>query len=264
MSEVKIACVIPARMGSSRFPGKPLLEVQGIPMVEHVRRRALLCPDFSSVVVATCDEEISRAIKGYGGDVVMTSSSHPGATDRVAEAAGKMECTHVVNLQGDEILVLPEDLKAMATQIKKAPKGPAWNAIAPINDSGDMKDPSIVKCVVSQSDRIMYCTRDFSTLPVTKALNPVRIILGILGFEISFLKNFRTVGRTPAEQIEGIDQNRIIENDIQLQGVPFSKGYPGVNSPPEVEIVNQFLKTDPRQKNLLREVLAMTKTSLAK
>src|SRR3990172_2252604 len=97
-------------MASSRFPGKPLLKIRGLAMVEHVRRRTLLCKELSEVIVATCDSAIASVVKGYGGKALMTSPSHPGALDRVAEAAGYVDCTHVVNVQGDQVLVLPEDI----------------------------------------------------------------------------------------------------------------------------------------------------------
>ena len=100
LSKTRVAAIIPARMASSRFPGKPLLEVRGLPMVEHVRRRALLCKEFSEVVVATCDREIAVAVERHGGVVVMTSSAHKAASDRVAEAMEGLQCTHVVNVQG--------------------------------------------------------------------------------------------------------------------------------------------------------------------
>ena len=109
-AHVRVAAIIPARMASSRLPGKPLLDIAGLPMIEHVRRRARRCRRFVEVVVATCDQEIAQAVKRYGGDVIMTSATHPAASDRVAEAMRHLDCTHVVNVQGDEILVLPEDL----------------------------------------------------------------------------------------------------------------------------------------------------------
>lgn len=166
MSDVRVAAIIPARMGSTRFPGKPLLMIRGLPMVEHVRRRALLSKAFCSVVVATCDGEIADAVERYGGEILMTSPLHQAATDRVAEAMAKMECSHIVNLQGDEILVLPEDLARMASAIAAAPETAAWNAIAPIERRDELSDRSIVKCVVSRSNRILFCARDFSSLPV--------------------------------------------------------------------------------------------------
>lgn len=248
---VKVAAIIPARMASSRFPGKPLLPFRGVPMVEHVRRRALLAGVFSDVVVAACDEEIKDAIESYGGRVIMTSPSHPGATDRVSEAVDHLDCTHVVNVQGDEVLILPEDLRNMVDSIKKNPAGPAWNAIAPITDAADLSDKAVVKCVVSTSNRILSCSRLYPHMkPET-----VRIILGILGFERKFLKSYGSLSRTPLEMQESIDQNRTIEHDFLLAGVPFSKGYPGINEPREVALVESYLKNDPRQTEVLEEIL---------
>jgi len=255
MSDVRVTAIIPARMGSTRFPGKPLLQVHGLPMVEHVRRRALLCHGFSDVVVATCDEEIRRAVEGFGGRVVWTKATHPGATDRVAEAASMIDCTHVVNVQGDEILVLPEDLDRMVLAIQSRPQGPAWNALAPVESSADLAARSIVKCVVSNSSRVLYCSRDFSRLPVRSPYDPVRVILGILAYERGFLLRLSGLSRTPGELAESIDQNRIVEHDVELWGVSFSKAYPGINEPAEVSIVERILDQDARQKEILEQII---------
>lgn len=248
---VKVAAIIPARMASTRFPGKPLLPFRGIPMVEHVRRRVVLSGVFSDVVVAACDPEIKQAVEGFGGRVIMTSPAHPGATDRVSEAADHLDCTHVVNVQGDEILILPDDLKNLVNAINAAPAGPAWNAIAPISTPEELADRAIVKCVASPSDRVMFCSRVFAHM---KPEN-VRIILGILAYEKKFLKSYGTLPRTPLEIQESIDQNRILEHNVPLQGVPFSKGYPGINEPREVAMVEKYLKEDPRQAAALEKIL---------
>ncbi|MFN0118595.1 MAG: cytidylyltransferase domain-containing protein [Elusimicrobiota bacterium] len=247
----KIAAIIPARMASTRFPGKPLLKFQGLPMVEHVRRRTILSGVFSDVVVATCDKEIQEEIESFGGKVIMTSIHHPGATDRVIEAMGHLDCSHIVNVQGDEILILPEDLVTMVNAIKKNPIGAAWNAIAPIMESKDLTDTSIVKCIVSNSNKVLFCSRQF---PHLKPEN-VRIILGILGYEKKFLLNFGKLTRTPAESFESIDQNRIIEHDFLLQGIPFFKGYPGINEPREVSLVETYMKNDEKQKIILSSII---------
>lgn len=253
---VRVAAIIPARMGSSRFPGKPLLDVHGLPMVEHVRRRALLCKGFSEVVVATCDEEIASAVRGFGGRVIMTAATHQAATDRVSEAMGHVECTHVVNVQGDEILIMPTDLERLVDAIATEPSGAAWNAVARIESEDELSDHSIVKCVVSRSNRVLYCSRDFSALPVRKAtFDPVRWILGILGYSRPFLERYGAMGRTPLELAESIDQSRIIEHDVALQGVEFERGYPGINEPREVAVVERYLNEDPRQQRLLIEIL---------
>src|SRR5574341_1485452 len=104
MTGVRIAAIIPVRMGSVRLPGKPLLSLHNLPMVEHVRRRALLCPALQQVVVATCDQEIAKAVESYGGLVIMTSPLHRTGTDRAAEAASHLDSTHVLIVQGDEPL----------------------------------------------------------------------------------------------------------------------------------------------------------------
>src|SRR5262249_24890860 len=158
-------------------------------------------------------------------------SSHVAATDRVAEAASHLECTHVVNVQGDEILVLPGDLRHMVDVIRQDPSGQAWNAVAGIESGGELSDSSIVKCVVSRSLRVMSCARDFSRVRFGPQFDPIRKILGVLAFERSFLTRYLCLERTPLEVAESIDQSRMIEHDVHLQGVEFRCGYPGINEP---------------------------------
>lgn len=260
MNEVKIAAIIPARMASSRYPGKPLIEIEGLPMIEHVRRRTLLCKEFSDVVVATCDQEIYDTVKKYDGNVMMTSHDHIMASDRVAEAAEHLDCTHVINVQGDEILVLPEDLAVMVDvimvdAINSSPEKLYWNATASIETEEELGDTSIVKCVLTAHGKIMYCARDFSSLEPTNGFDPVHKILGILGYTRESLNCYKNLPRTPLEVSQSIDQSRIIENDLELFSVPFSGGYPGINEPREVEMVNTILKTDSRQKQVLHQIV---------
>ncbi|MBU2266409.1 MAG: NTP transferase domain-containing protein, partial [Candidatus Omnitrophica bacterium] len=107
MNKKKIAAVIPARMASSRFPGKPLVDILGLPMIEHVRRRALLSEIFNDVYVATCDNEIKETVERYGGKAVMTADTHQRCTDRIEEAAEKLDVDIVVIISGDEPLIDP-------------------------------------------------------------------------------------------------------------------------------------------------------------
>jgi 3-deoxy-manno-octulosonate cytidylyltransferase (CMP-KDO synthetase) len=225
-------------------------------MVEHVRRRALLCKEFSEVVVATCDREIVATVERYGGRVVMTSAAHSAATDRVAEAAHGLECTHVVNVQGDEILVLPDDLEKIVRAVFAEPAESAWNAVARIEHLDELADHSIVKCVVSKSNRVLFCSRDFSLLPVAEAgFEPVRKILGILAYARSFVLCYGSMERTPLERAEAIDQSRIIEHGVALHAVEFMKGYPGINEPREVKLVEKYLNEDPLQLAVLEKIL---------
>jgi 3-deoxy-manno-octulosonate cytidylyltransferase (CMP-KDO synthetase) len=244
-------------MASSRLPGKPLLLFHGLPMIEHVRRRVVMSGSFAEVVVATCDDEIARPIEQFGGRVIMTSTRHQSASDRVAEAVDHLDATHVVNVQGDEILVLPEDLARMAQAISASPEVSAWNAVAPIERLEELSDRSIVKCVVSKSNRVLFCSRDFSLLSLKDCnFAPVKNVLGILGYERSFLKRFKEIDRTPLELLESIDQSRIVESDEILQGVNFSRGYPGINESREMAIVERYLEHDPLQRMVLDRILA--------
>lgn len=251
MNPIKIAAIIPARMASSRYPGKPLIEIEGLPMVEHVRRRALLCPEFTDVIVATCDREIRDAVEKFGGKVLMTSDKHVMASDRVAEAAESLDCSHIVNVQGDEILVIPDDLRKMAQALMKNPDTPYWNAVAPVENKDELTDTAVVKCVLSQSGRILYCARDFSHLHLKNEYEPIRKVLGILGYRRENLMAYRDLQRTPLEVSQSIDQSRIIEHDIALQSVPFRSGYPGINDHREEQFVRLILKTDPLQQAIL-------------
>lgn len=255
MIDFKIAAIIPARMASSRYPGKPLININGLPMIEHVRRRVILCQDFCKVVVATCDIEIKDVVEQFGGEVVMTSKQHLAASDRVAEAAQSIDCTHIVNVQGDEILVLPENLNRLIKSIKNHPNEEFWNATSPINTEKDLADESIVKCVISKSDRIIFCSRDFSFVPKSENFQAIRMILGIIAYNRHSLLNYNKLPRTPMEEIFSIDQFRIIENDVPLLAVFFPKGYIGINNPYEESQVKNILSNDDNQKTILELIL---------
>ncbi|MDO8527447.1 MAG: 3-deoxy-manno-octulosonate cytidylyltransferase [Deltaproteobacteria bacterium] len=250
-SNVKIAAIIPARMASARLPGKPLLEIEGLPMIEHVRRRVLLSGAFSDVVVATCDREIAEVVEKNGGRVMMTSIAHKVATERIVEAMQNLDCTHVMNVQGDEILVLPGDLAQMAEAIRANPSGASvWNAIARITEPKDLMDTAIVKCVVSKTDRLLFCSRKFLFS------ESVFQVVGILAYQRKFLEEFSKLNQTPLELLESVEQSRILEHDMTIQGVRFEKGYPGINTPVEAETVKLILKEDPIQRSILLSLRA--------
>ena len=253
MSRVKVVAIIPARMGSTRFPGKPLLEINDIPMIEHVRRRVSLCKGFSDVIVATCDKEIFDCVDFSGGKVVMTSNKHIMATDRVAEVAEDLNCSHIINVQGDEILILPKDLEKIINKIKKYPQRNYWNAVAPIENQEELLDTSIVKCVSLNSDKIIYFSRNFSLLK-DGSISSIRKVLGILAYKKDALFEYSKMERTNLEINESIDQFRVVENDKTLWGISISKGYIGVNEPREVDIVKKILIEDKVQRSILKKI----------
>tara|TARA_B100001057_G_C22775150_1_gene921286 strand:- start:464 stop:1231 length:768 start_codon:yes stop_codon:yes gene_type:complete len=255
VKKFKIIAVLPARMNSSRYPGKPLIEISGIPMIEHVRRRVLKCNYFDRVIVATCDKKIFNAIKNYGGDVVMTSNKHKMASDRVAEVVKLIDCTHVVNIQGDELLVVPREINKLIRNIKKNQNIDFWNAIAPINNKLELKDRNVVKCVISNSSNLLFCTRYVNEGGNYKNIQIVYSVLGILAFSKKGILAFSNLKRTSIEQRDSIDQMRIIQNDIILKGIKFKMAYPGINTKDEEMNVRKILRNDQLQKKILKSII---------
>jgi len=252
--KTNVAAIIPARMNSSRYPGKPLLIIKGLPMIEHVRRRTLLSNSFNQVVVATCDNIIFKTIRSYGGQVIMTSSKHKMATDRVAEAVKKINCTHVVNVQGDEILLSPKELRNFVFKIKKNPQIDYWNAISKILLKKEILDINIVKCLISKSNRLIYCSRNFSDIKDKTKIKHIYRVLGILAFTKNSLIDFTKSQRTPIETSQSIDQMRLIENDKSVSTYEFLNAYDGINTKKEEKKVINILNNDIYQKKILNNI----------
>ena len=152
MSKKQTVVIIPARMGSSRFPGKPLKNILNLPMIEHVRRRALLCEVVDEVYVATCDREIADVVAKHNGKAIMTSDKHERCTDRVQEAVGKIAADIIVNLQGDEPLFFPEVINRLVSPMLKDDKIGCTNLLSVITDENDLRDKDIVKAVLGHGN----------------------------------------------------------------------------------------------------------------
>ena len=256
MIKMKIVAVIPAHLASVRFPKKILFQFHGLPMIEHVRRRALLSKAVSEVYVATCDEEIAVAIRGFGGKVIMTSNTHTNGTTRVAEAVKNIDCTHVMLLQGDEPLLLPRHLDSFANAMELDPHGEAWNATGPIEYEDELDRHSFVKCTVGLNDRILHCFRRspyYCPFKVQRTF--VRKILGIIAYRKEFLLKFTELPTSAIEQAEFIEQMRIIENGHTMRSVQVSPSLPSVNEPGEADMVLDYIQHNDEQRGLLELVM---------
>ncbi len=253
---MKIVAVIPAHLASVRFPGKILFPFHGLPMIEHVRRRALLSNAVADVIVATCDDEIANVVRSFGGKVIMTGNTHTNGTSRVAEAIKDVDCTHVMLLQGDEPLLLPRHMDIFAEAIASEPGGDAWNATGPIEHDDELDRHSFVKCAVSLSGRVLYCFRRtpcYSPFNVQQTF--IRKILGIIAYRKDFLLQLTALPASPIEQAEFIEQMRIIDNGYSLRSVPVSPSLPSVNEPGEAEVVLEYIRQNDEQRALLEQVL---------
>jgi len=256
-SDFSTVAVIPAHLASVRFPRKILFEIHGLPMIEHVRRRALMSQSLDRVIVATCDEEVASVIRSFGGDVVMTASTHRNGTTRVAEAAQHLDCSHVILLQGDEPLLLPRHIDTMIEAMRREPDIFAWNGTGSIENPDELDRHSFVKCAVSPRGRVMYCFRRspcFSSFEKQRSF--IRKILGIIAYRKDSLASLVEAQTTPVEEYEFIEQMRIIENGYPLASVSIEPSLPSVNEPHEVQIVLDYLRNNIEQNELFHQLLS--------
>jgi 3-deoxy-manno-octulosonate cytidylyltransferase (CMP-KDO synthetase) len=243
---MKIIAIIPARMAATRFPGKPLARIFGLPMIEHVRRRVNLCDLLDEVIVATCDEEIREVVEKAGGKVVMTADSHERCTDRVAEAATSINADVVINIQGDEPLVLPEMIVDVARPIKNDSETVAVNLVTKIVDDEEFNNPNAPKVVTNRFGDLLYISRE--PIPSIKKANSKDYIklkqLGIIAFRSDFLQTFTKLEPTPLEQIESVDMMRAVEHGYQIRMVETKGLMIGVDLPEDVSRVEAALASD--------------------
>ncbi|PDT07175.1 NTP transferase domain-containing protein [Rhizobium sp. M1] len=254
---MKVIGLIPAHLASVRFPRKILFPFHDVPMIEHVRRRALMAEGLDEVYVATCDEEIATTVASSGGNVIMTAKTHQNGTNRCAEAAEALSCTHILLLQGDEPLLLPRHISAMIAAMRANPEGDAWNATAPINEASELDRHSFVKCALGIHGRINFCFRRSPSIASFEAQQTaIRKILGMIGFRRDYLITIAAEPATTFEKLESIEQMRIVETGGFLTSVPVDESLPSVNEPAEAQQVLDYVQHSEEQANLLRRVLA--------
>lgn len=249
--------VIPARMASSRYPGKPLERILGMPMVEHVRRRALLAKGAGDVVVATCDESILDAVEAQGGRAVMTKATHERCTDRVEEAMHSLTGDIVVMVQGDEPLLVPDAVERVAQPLVDDPAIVCTNLLSPLESDEDLRNPNIVKAVCALDGRVMFFSRSPIPFYRNKVDAPVFRQTGIMGFRASLLRQYSTLPETPFERAESVDMLRLLEHGLPIHGVVVSYPTIGVDRPEDVPVVEKWLRGNAQQKDLFEQTMRM-------
>ena len=242
-SGIHISGILPARWGSTRFPGKPLHPIAGKPLIQHVWERCGRCTRLDDLFIATDDDRIATAAAQFGAKVLMTSPDHPTGTDRLAEAVTSLnDTTHVLNIQGDEPLIDPALVDELATLMASEPTLDMATAANPL-DSGDpaIADPNVVKVVAALDGRALY----FSRLPVPYQRNPLTIPVyrhkGIYAYRRSFLERFVTWPPSPLEQAESLEQLRALENGASIKLVITSDTSPGVDTPAQADEVERLI-----------------------
>ena len=232
-------------MSSTRFPGKPMADLLGLTMIEHVRRRVALSPVFSDVIVATCDQVIMDVVKSNGGHAIMTATSHERCTERVAEAAENLDADIIVNVQGDEPLVHPEMFNPLIVPLKKNKYLDCVNMMAEITSEEEYLNQNVVKVVCDLNENAIFFSREpIPTAKKTLASFKKYKQLGVIAFRKDFLLKFNHLSPTPLEVIEFIDMLRIIENGFSVRMVKSEFPIVGVDTPADLEKVKILMKTD--------------------
>lgn len=255
-SGLNIIGMIPARMASSRFPGKPMAKIQGIPMVGHCYLRCKMATLLSEVYVATCDEEIADYVRSIGGQAVMTADTHERASDRVAEAMLKIEGetgkrTHIlVMIQGDEPMTVPEMIDEAVRPMLEDPSLKVVNLMAPMETIEEFEDPNEVKVVVDLQDNALYFSRE--PIPSRKkgvSDVPMMKQVCIIPFRRDFLLRFNELEPTPLEIIESVDMMRVLENGFQVKMIRTEFSTLSVDTEADLQRVDEKMATD----QLMRE-----------
>lgn len=240
-------------MAATRFPDKPLAPILGLPMIEHVRRRVKMCKDIDEVIVATCDQEIMDVVQAAGGKAIMTADTYERCTDRVAEAAGKIDVDLVINVQGDEPLVVPGMMKELIQPFLDDNELPSVNLVTRITNDEEFKDPNAPKVVTNRSGDLLYISRE--PIPSRKKYNTSDYIklkqLGIIAFRSDFLQTFTKLDPTPLEEIESVDMMRAVEHGYKVKIVETKNLMIGVDTPEDIKRVEDILVSDPLVKEYM-------------
>jgi len=249
---MKIVAIIPARMGSSRFPGKPMAQINGIPMIGHCYCRTNMCEELLTTYVATCDSEIYDYIKSINGNVVMTSASHERACDRAAEAMTKIEqeiktkIDVVVMVQGDEPMLTPNMITESLKPLKDEPNVNIVNLMSEIHTIEEFEDPNEVKVVIDNFSNAIYFSRE--PIPSQKKFSgsfPMLKQVCIIPFRKEYLINFNSMSETNLEKIESVDMMRIIENGEKIRMVMTEVNSLSVDTKYDLERVRIEMLNDP-------------------
>jgi 3-deoxy-manno-octulosonate cytidylyltransferase (CMP-KDO synthetase) len=244
---MKLIGVIPARYGSTRFPGKPLANIGGKPLIQWVIERCQGAKFLEEVVVATDDERI-RQVSSQWCRVEMTSPEHASGTDRVAEVVQRSQAEGAINIQGDEPLIDPAVIDMVATALANAEMS---TAAAPLKDTAEYENPNVVKVVVNTMDRALYFSRrtipyvrDAASRSATEQLAAFPFLkhLGIYGYRRETLLQLVHLPMSPLERAEKLEQLRALENGIAIAVVRVNYEAVGVDVPEDVARVEQLLK----------------------
>jgi 3-deoxy-manno-octulosonate cytidylyltransferase (CMP-KDO synthetase) len=255
---MNIVAIIPARMGSSRFPGKPMANIHGLPMIAHVYFRTRLCSLLSDTYVATCDKEIYDYLFSIGGKAIMTADTHERCTDRTAEAMLKIEkmlgnkIDIVVMVQGDEPMITSEMIEQAVKPLIDDSDISVVNLMGKLTSVEEFEDPNEVKVVVDKHNNALYFSRE----PIPSRKKGIKNVsmykqVCIIPFRRDYLLKFNEMPETLLEQIESVDMLRILEHGEKVRMVSCDTINQSVDTPEDLEKAENLMREDPLMKTYM-------------
>lgn len=246
---LKVLALIPARMGSSRFPGKPMAQINGAPMIEHVFRNVASSSFLAETAVATCDEEIAQHIRALGGLAIMTSSEHERASDRCAEALLKLEDERgerfdiVVMVQGDEPMTHPNMIGEAIKPMLEDPTIKVVNLMSEIESVEEFNNPNCIKVVLDINGNALYFSR--SAIPFVQGGDKSQRWkqVCVIPFARDYLLEYTSLAPTPLEISESVDMMRVLEHGGHVKMVPTAHFSHAVDTPADLEKVKKLMRT---------------------
>ncbi|MCH9639378.1 MAG: 3-deoxy-manno-octulosonate cytidylyltransferase [Betaproteobacteria bacterium] len=244
---MKTIAVIPARMGSSRFPGKPIANILGRPMIEHIFKRVAMSKSLDTTYIATCDEEIREVAEGFGASVIMTADTHERASDRVAEAVTDLDADLIVMVQGDEPMTHPDMIDSAVAPFNNDAQLNCVNLVRKIEHEADFRDANTIKVVMDRHDNAIYMSRQpIPTMAKTGFAHTTAYKqVCIIPFRRDTLFQYTNLPPTPLEQLESVDMLRLIEHGMHVKMVHTSFNTQAVDTEADLARVAKLMETDP-------------------
>ena len=237
----KVVAIIPSRLESTRLPKKALSNILGIPMIVHVYQRCLFAKKLDEVYVATDSIEIKEVVESFGGKVIMTSSEHQTGTDRIAEASQSIVADIIVNVQGDEALVNPQDIDKVVSILKVSPKINVAILVTPFNKKNS---PSDIKVVLNENNDVMYLSRADIPSDARKGNSGLLKAYHIVPFRKDFLIEFSKWEKSRLEKIEFNEYLRILEKGHTIKAVHVESDTLSVDTEEDLNYVIDKMKSD--------------------
>ncbi|MBI3584124.1 MAG: 3-deoxy-manno-octulosonate cytidylyltransferase [Nitrospinae bacterium] len=248
---MKIIAIIPARYDSTRFTGKPLASINGKPLIQHVWERVSMSKSLKRIIVATDDERIFKAVREFGGEGLMTSSSHASGTDRISEVAKNIDADIIVNVQGDEPLIEPEMIDETVKPLLNNSEILMATLKTRITNNEELKDPNVVKVVTDRDGFALYFSR--FPIPYVRDSGQWSVVsgqeknihykhIGIYVYKKDFLLKFARIKPTLLEEAEKLEQLRALENGYKIKVVETIYQSLGIDTPEDMERVKEILK----------------------